>query len=131
MASKGRQFFHYSQLEEVAAGMWRIVRGEERKRFIENAANLMRDTDRFEDAMRKAIHDWPQSCAAAFTADSINQIAWLGHAGCCIGVDSPEECTRCGWHTLNAAEQDAANAAAARALASWAGELQGDLFAPC
>lgn len=127
--AKVRQFYHYTKLEEVTAGMWRIIRGEERKAYIEKAATLMRDQYAFEAAMRKAITEWPTSCAAAFTADSMNKIAWLGHAGCCIAVGSPEECTRCGWHTLNKEEQDAANAAAARALLSWAETSQGDLFA--
>lgn len=128
MSSTARKFYHYSKLEEVSAGMWRILRGDERKAFIGKAAELMRDSDAFEAAMRRAIVEWPLSCEAAFTADSINQIAWLGHAGCCIGVGSPEECTRCGWHTLSATEQDAANAAAARALVTWSESAQSDLF---
>jgi hypothetical protein len=114
-----RVYYHYEQLEEFHAGMWKIVRGEMRKRYIELAANLMRDATAFKDAMLRAVREWPKSCEFNFTSDSVNRIAWLGHAGCCLGVGSPEEATRCGWHTLNQHEQDIANQVAAEALSTW------------
>jgi len=114
-----RVYYHYEQLEEFHAGMWKIVRGEMRKQYIELAANLMRDATAFKDAMMRAVREWPKSCEFNFTSDSVNRIAWLGHAGCCLGVGSPEEATRCGWHTLNQSEQDLANEVAAEALSTW------------
>lgn len=130
MAASNRVYHHYSDLEEWRAGMWRIVRGDERRSCMERAAELMRDPQRFYDAMVRAIKAWPRSCDAAFTADAVNKIAWLGHAGCCLEANSPEEPTRCAWHTLNQSEQDLANDAAARALQSWDGlrDLQLALF---
>jgi hypothetical protein len=114
-----RVYYHYEQLEEFHAGMWRIIRGEMRKAYVQSAANLMRDAQAFKDAMLRAIREWPKSCEFNFTSDAVNRIAWLGHAGCCIGVQSPEEATRCGWHTLNQSEQDEANRVAAEVLAIW------------
>ena len=70
--------------------------------------------------MMKAVNDWPISCEVNLTASSINQRAWLGHAGCCIAAGSPEDCTRLGWHMLTEEEQDKANAAADRAIEEWA-----------
>jgi hypothetical protein len=114
-----RLYFHYEELEECHAGMWRITRGETRKECIARAAALMKDAPRFKAAMVEAIAAWPKSCAAAFTADAVNQIAWLGHAGCCIAAQSPEEATRAAWHTLTRPEQDEANKVAAEALLTW------------
>lgn len=126
-----RVYHHYEQLEEFQAGMWKITRGQTRKEHIGRAANLMRDASAFETAMIAAIQQWPRSCEHNLTADAVNKIAWLGHAGCCVVAGSPEEATRVAWHTLTAQQQDAANAAAARALKTWRkpayGEL--DLFA--
>lgn len=116
MAKIKRVFRHYQELEEFHMGMWRIVRGEERKRLMQAAADLMRDPEAFKAAMLRAVREWPISCEANFTADGVNHIAWLGHAGCCIGANSPEEATRAGWHTLTQAEQDVANRVAAEAL---------------
>ena len=110
--------------------MWRIIRGEKRKQFIDNAADLMRAPEEFKTAMLTAIKQWPKSCEANFTADGVNKIAWLGHAGCCVAVSSPEDCTRLAWHTLSKDEQDEANRVAAEALATWERPKQNivDLF---
>jgi len=104
-----RVFHPYHKLEEFHAGMWRIVRGAERKDYIAAAADLMKSPPDFKDAMVRALDEWPISCEANLTAESVNRIAWLGHAGCCIATGSPEEATRVGWHTLEIDEQDAAN----------------------
>lgn len=104
-----RIFHPYHKLEEFHAGMWRIVRGSERKNYIAAAADLMKAPQDFRDAMIRALDEWPISCEANLTAESVNRIAWLGHAGCCIATGSPEEATRVGWHTLAPDEQDEAN----------------------
>ena len=104
-----RVFHAYDKLEEFHAGMWRIVRGSARKDYIAAAADLMKSPEDFKDAMLRATMEWPISCEANLTAESVNRIAWLGHAGCCIAVQSPEEATRVAWHTLASDEQDEAN----------------------
>lgn len=114
-----RTYFHYEELEEFKQGMWKIVRGEQRMVNAKAAANLMRDVDRFREAMFQAVRDWPKSCLHNLTAEAVNKIAWFGHAGCCIGVGSPEENTRIGWHMLNAEEQAKANRAAQDVLDHW------------
>ena len=119
MTKPKRVYFHYEELEEYQAGLWRIVSGEKRKQHIEAAADLMKSSDEFKEAMLQAITLWPKSCAHNFTATGVNKIAWLGHAGCCISVGSPEDCTRAAWHTLSKDEQDDANRVAAEALATW------------
>lgn len=119
MSLHKRIFYHYEDLEEYHAGMWRIVRGLERKNNIEAAADLMRCPDEFKEAMMQALTLWPKSCEANLTADSINRIAWLGHAGCCIATGSPEENTRAGWHTLTKDEMDEANRVAGEVLEHW------------
>lgn len=112
-------FYHYADLEEHKAGMWRIVGVEARAGFIEAAATLMRDPERFRVAMIRAADEWPRSTEAAMTTPSLNQRAWFGHAGCCIETGSPEDLTRLAWHTLSESEQDAANAAADEAIEHW------------
>ena len=119
MADLPRVYHHYTKLEEYEHGMWRITHGVERKGYIQEAADLMREPERFEAAMLRAVNEWPISCEHALTAEATNRIAWLGHAGCCIEVGSPEEATRAGWHTLTLGEQDEANAVAAKVLMRW------------
>lgn len=114
-----RLYFHYDDLEEYHAGMWRLVHGEQKKANSRAAANLMRDSAQFEYEMRRAFDEWPNSCTHNLTSENSNRLAWLGHAGCCLGVDSPEENTRNGWHTLSRDEQDEANRVANLVLQDW------------
>ncbi len=79
----------------------------------------MRDSEQFEYHMRRAFDEWPNSCSHNLTSENSNRLAWLGHAGCLLGANSPEENTRFGWHTLDHAEQNEANRVADRVLASW------------
>lgn len=126
-----RVYFRYENLEEYRAGMWRIVRGDERKRYIEQSAELMKDVGAFHAAMTRAVREWPNSCAHNLSAESMNRIAWLGHAGCCVAHHAPEDCTRAGWYYLNDAEMAMANEVAAQALSTWSpvSRLQLELFA--
>lgn len=115
-----KRIYHpHTKLEEVACGMWRIVSAQEREQFKLAAAELMNDTQRFEDAMRRASLEWPFSCEHNLTEASMNRIAWLGHAGCCIELGCPEDATRLGWWTLDQFKQDRANEASAKVIKEW------------
>lgn len=112
-------FHHFEKLEEHRAGMWRITTPTERDGLVDAAADLMRNRDAFRDAMFQAVREWPMSMEAAMTTPSLNQRAFMGHAGCCIAVGSPEDLTRLAWHSLRPDQQDEANAAADEAIALW------------
>lgn len=99
--------------------MWRNVRGDERSGYVSAAGDLMRAPGVFRAAMARAIEEWPRSCEHNLTSMASNRIAWLGHAGCCLAVQSPEDLTRLAWHTLTAPQQDEANRVAAEVLAVW------------
>ena len=121
MKRRFKRVYHpYHLWEEYHAGMWIVTAGEKRKSHAIAAANLMRNPEEFREAMLRAVNEWPISCEVNLTASSINQRAWLGHAGCCIATGSPEDCTRLGWHMLNEDEQNKANAAVDEAIEEWA-----------
>lgn len=79
----------------------------------------MLDCPSFESAMKRAVSEWPYSCEAALTAGTMNHQAWIGHAGCAINHDAPEDLTRLAWRTLTQEQQDLANLAADNAIAFW------------
>lgn len=112
-------FYHYSVLEEHAAGMWRRVGMAESEPLVQAAADLMRDPDAFLAAMRRALVEWPLSVEAALSTPSLNERAYMGHAGSCIAVGSPEFLTRLAWHRLTQEEQDEANRMADIAIAEY------------
>jgi hypothetical protein len=114
-----RVYHHYSDLEEYHCGLWRITSGDERRSFKELAADLMANSEAFQEAMARALIEWPRSCEHNLSAENINRIAWLGHAGCCVARGCPEEATRAAWHTLTVDQQNEANRVAGIVLAKW------------
>ena len=114
-----RVFHPYTICEEYAAGMWRMVPAGEREQYVKAAGALMKDPEAFRQAMLRAVREWRYSCEMNLTSRAVNRRAWLGHAGCCLSVNSPEDLTRLAWHTLTPDEQDKANAAADVAIAAW------------
>lgn len=94
----------------------------ERQSYQDKSASLMIDYKLFEDAMKRVVDEWPFSCEAALTASVMNHQAWIGHAGCAINHDAPEDITRLAWRTLTQEQQDLANMAADNAIAYWKGK---------
>jgi hypothetical protein len=86
---------------------------------VKQSADLMKDQYAFEAAMKRAVDSWPNSCEAALTATVINHQAWMGHAGCAINHDAPEDLTRLAWRSLTEQEQVLANLAADSAISYW------------
>ena len=113
-----RVYHHYEKWEEITCGMWRNVTPTERATLAQHAAELMKDSARFLEAMQRATEEWTYSCEHHLTG-TFNRQAWMGHAGCCLAVGSPEDVTRQAWHTLTQDEQDRANLAADQAIAEW------------
>lgn len=114
-----RVFHHYLKCEEYNSNMWRVIPIQQRDAAVDQSRALMLDCSAFEAAMCRAVDEWPNSTEAALTASVMNHQAWMGHAGCAINHGAPEDLTRLAWRTLNQEQQDAANAAADRAIAYW------------
>ena len=113
-----RIYHHYLLWEEIHQGMWRTLHGEARKPFLEAASQLMKNPSAFYLSMQRASVAWRHSCEVHLSG-GYNRQAWMGHAGCCFSVNSPEDITREAWHTLTMAEQDEANRMADLVLTEW------------
>lgn len=114
-----RVYHHYLKCEEYKTNMWKAVPVAERQSLQDKSAEIMKNCEEFEAAMMRAVTEWPFSCEANLSASVINHQAWMGHAGCAINHNAPEDITRLAWRTLTEAEQDLANEAADRAIAAW------------
>lgn len=99
--------------------MWKQVPIEDRQMYQDKSAVLMIDCVAFESAMKKAVDSWPFSCEAVLSASTMNHQAWMGHAGCAINHNAPEDITRLAWRTLTLEQQNLANNAADRAIKYW------------
>ena len=69
--------------------------------------------------MIKVVESWPIFCEQNFTDNGINQKAQVGHAACCLAINSPEYITRMAWGKLTETQQRKANNMAQTAIDKW------------
>lgn len=107
--------------------MWKQIPIEHRQEKVIRSRDLMLDIHGFKSAMMRAVDEWPFSCEHNLTASVINHQAWLGHAGCAINHDAPEDLTREAWSMLNVEQQRLANIAADEAKQYWFDKYKGKI----
>jgi hypothetical protein len=112
-----RKRFSYYELEEYGenGGMW----GQGDLSLRTAAAALLGEPDTFLECMRLVIRNWPKSCINALTNPSLNQIAWIGQAGCYLGTGAQQDVTRLAWYDLTSKQQSIANRLALRVINEW------------
>jgi hypothetical protein len=109
----------YTDLEEYHAGMWKPVSSEDRQlSMIAKAVALLRSPERFCEALKRVLDEWPISCLAEFTSPG-NHLAWMGQAACCLVDGVPESLTRRAWWKLAEKERETANQIARDAHLYW------------
>lgn len=114
-----RVYHHFSVMEEYKTNMWKQIPVDQREVKVIQSRDLMLNFGLFKESMIKAVNEWPFSCEANLSASVINHQAWLGHAGCAINHDAPEDLTRQAWSMLTKEQQDLANKAADEAKEYW------------
>jgi hypothetical protein len=78
-------------------------------------ANLLKDTERFDKALRGVVTEWENSCEHYLTNEAMNRLAWLGQAAVCYETGVSSE-FRGGWQLLTQEEQNAADEIALKYL---------------
>jgi hypothetical protein len=106
-------------MEEYQGNMWKQIPVKQRREKIIQSRDLMLNIPAFKAAMIKAVDTWPNSSDVNLSASVINHQAWLGHAGCAVNHDAPEDLTRLAWAMLNEQQQALANQAADEAKEHW------------
>lgn len=114
-----RIFHKYDKWECHKAGFFASkVEGKKSDECINEFAELLRDSKRFEEALEGVITEWKHSCEHYLTNVSMNRIAWLGQASVCYATGIPSKFSS-GWNLLSPEEQDVANQIALEALNRW------------
>jgi len=117
-------FHHYTKWEEWHAGMWRKVPKWEEAVFLRKATALTNKTEVWGKYMLMVLERWPISCEQNLTNASINRVAWIGQAACCLWFNCPEYIVRLAWWKLSDQKQIDANKKADDAILKWEKEFE-------
>lgn len=85
---------------------------------VESVALLL-DAERFREAAREMIREWPMATAHNLGALKTGRNAWIGQASCCYSHAAPAAATREAWGQLSGGAQIAANCVAKVVREEW------------
>ena len=79
---------------------------------------FLSDSGAFEDALKRLIVEWVNSCEHYLTNENMNRIAWLGQAAMAYAKHIPS-CCRGGYNLLTPEQQRDADSLALKYLNKW------------
>jgi hypothetical protein len=109
----------YWKWEEFHAGMWEHIGGQRGRELLQLAIAFTGDHIAYGAAMLRVVSEWPMSCEHNLSDVSMNRLAWIGHAACCLERGVPEAITRAAWGLLSDEQRDQANKKAQEAVDEW------------
>jgi len=94
-------FHHYLLWEDYKCGFYDNCSGSEKDEKIKKAIEMFNDEKLTDEYMGRVISEWKYSCEHNLTNESLNQIAYIGQAACCIYAKVPSTVTMEAWNLLS------------------------------
>ena len=103
-----RIYYRYEYWECYKSGFFRNVSGEEKKQLSKKVIELFENSIDTKEYMLRVINEWTYSCEHNLTNISLNRVAWLGQAACCIYAKIPYSLTMENWRYVDIKKRDIA-----------------------
>lgn len=100
-------------------GMWRKESKDYELKVFDSIVEFTGNHILYGQSMIKAVNSWEHSCDNFLTNLSINRLAYIGHAGCCIEKGYPEYLVRKAWKVLTDEQRSLANKQALKSISVW------------
>jgi len=114
-----RVYHPYWLWEDYKCGFYNNISGKEKKIKIKKTLEMFNDKEKTFFFMNKVIEDWFFSCEHNFTNPSLNRIAYLGQAACCLYSEIPNTITMEAWSMLSKEVKEYANQTAKQTIQKW------------
>jgi hypothetical protein len=117
-----RIYHHYLKWEDWRFGFYDNCSGEVKNEKIERVLEMFNSEELTRKYMSKVISEWKYSCEHNLTNDSLNKIAYIGQAACCLFAEVPGTVTMEAWSLLTPEVQDRSDKIALEILNKWESE---------
>lgn len=114
-----RVYHPFNVWEDYKNGFYNNCTGKEKESKIKSALEMFNDSGLTSLYMNKVIEEWKYSCEHNLTNDSMNKIAYIGQAACCIYDNIPNTVTMEVWSMLDKEVQDRSNNIAEQVIEKW------------
>ena len=113
-----RIYHPYDKWEDFKHGFYGGMPYDKEK-TLDKYADLLRNINQFESALKIIILEWKYSCEHNLTNESMNRIAYLGQAACALVYNVPHNVCMGGYNLLYLEEHQAADTMAKKYLDKW------------
>jgi hypothetical protein len=114
-----RIYHHYLKWEDWRHGFYNACSGKEKEQKIKSVIEMFNNENTTKEFMNKVIQEWKYSCEHNLSNESMNRIAYIGQAACCLYDDVPSTATMEAWSLLNNEVQKRADEIALSVLNKW------------
>lgn len=117
--SKNRIYHPYNLWEDYKAGFYDNVSGDLKKEMINKVIEFFSNPNLTRSLMMEVVKNWKYSCEHNLTNESMNKIAYIGQAACCIYAGIPSTITMEAWSKVPKEHQLQADKIALDVLNYW------------
>ena len=114
-----RIYHPWQDWEDYRFGFYNNCSGKEKQKFIDLALEMFNSKDLTTENMYRVVTEWVNSCEHNLTNESMNKIAYIGQAACCMYGKVPSTVTMEAWNLLDTETQTQANQIAEEVLQKW------------
>jgi hypothetical protein len=105
--------------EDWTYGFYDNLSGSNKQHKIEKVIEMFNSKELTTKYMTKVIEEWRYSCEQNFSNESLNKIAYLGQAACCLYSEIPATITMEAWSLLDKSVQERSNSIALKIIKKW------------
>lgn len=115
-----KRIYHpYQKWEDYPAGFYDNCSGEEKEQKIQSVLTMFNSEKLTREFMFKVVNEWKFSCEQNLTNESMNHIAYIGQAACCMYDRIPNTVTMEAWSLLTKDVQKRSDMIALEAIGYW------------
>lgn len=114
-----RIYHHYEMWEDWKCGFYDNCSGEVKAEKIKKVIEMFNSEKLTTEYMYLVIGKWIYSCEHNLTNESLNKIAYIGQAACCLYSQIPSSVTMEAWSMLTKEVQERSNQIAETVLNKW------------
>jgi len=96
-----RIYHRYELWEDYKCGFYDNISGKNKEELVKKVIEMFSNSKLTSEYMNKVINNWKYSCEHNLTNPSLNKVAYLGQAACCIYAGVPSSITMEAWHLVS------------------------------
>ena len=114
-----RIYHNYNKWEDYKCGFFNSCSGVEKELNIKKVKELFNDESKTKEYMSMVINKWKYSCEHNLSNLSMNRVAYLGQAACCLYAKVPNLITMYAWKFLDNEVRDRSDKIAIKNILIW------------